>query len=62
LGNSLKSIITKFTVLRISVVVTVGQRAVPLTDAYMPTTLVDSNLMIYWEQYALVIARSTTRV
>jgi len=34
----------------------------PLTDAYMPTTLGDSNLLIYWEQYALVIARPMTHV
>jgi len=41
---------------------TVSHGAVPLTDAYMPITLGDSNLLIYWEQYVLVIARLMTRV
>jgi len=40
----------------------VGQWAVPLTGAYMTTTLRYSNLLIYWEQYALVIAIPMTRV
>jgi len=48
--------------LRISVVVRVGQGTVPLTNAYMLTILGDSNLLIYWEQYALVIARPMTRL
>jgi len=48
--------------LKISVTVTLSQGAVSLTDAYMPATLGDSNLLIYGEQYALVIARPKTRV